>query len=99
MAFASREAAGDTPCSIHSSWGHTMYHPQDALQALRQQKKSSRRRADARTADLDPHLFRDAAQSLRDTSLFDSIPGVMTDFRKVRVPHSSPIERHCVIMT
>ena len=23
MAFASREAAGDTPCSIHSSWGPT----------------------------------------------------------------------------
>ena len=83
MACAFREAAGDTPCSINSSWGHTMYHPQDALQALRQQKKSSRQKADSQTADLDPNLFSDAAQSLRDASLFESIPGVMTDFRKV----------------
>ena len=83
MASASREAAGDTPCSIHSTWGHTMYHPQDALQALRQQKKSSRRKANAQTTDSNPHFFSDAAQSLRDTSHFESIPGVMTDFRKV----------------
>ena len=86
MASASREAAGDTPCSIHSSCGHTMYHPQHALQALRQQKKSSRRKARAQTADPDLHLLGDATQSLRDTSLFESIPGVMTDFRKVRAP-------------
>ena len=83
MASASREAAGDTPCSIHSSWSHTMYHPQDALQALRHKKKSSRRKADAQTAASEPHMFSDAAQSLRDTSLFEGIPGVMTDFRKV----------------
>ena len=85
-AAAFREAAGDTPCSIHSSWGHTLYHPHTALQALAQQKSSRKKKHDSVTdhaSGLPVSAASDAAQLTRDTSLFEAIPGVMTDFRKV----------------
>lgn len=91
VAAAFREAAGSTPCSIHSSWDHTLYSPQEVLQALAQQKSSRRKNKQKDMTDTATELpvqsrgpaVIDAKLLTRDTSLFAAAPGVMTDFRKV----------------
>ena len=63
---------------IHQSWGHTMYHPQDALAAL------SARVSEGRPLAAQPSLVHhDVAAFNRDQQLFRDVPNVMTSFRKV----------------
>lgn len=86
VADAFRESASGLPCSIHSSWGHTMHHPQDAVQALAQQRSSRKKKTKDKTTptiELPSNSASDEMQLTRDISLFEAIPGVMTDFRKV----------------
>ena len=97
VAAAFREAAGGLPCSIHSSWSHTMYHPHDALQALAQHRSSSRVKSKGQTRPGPQTVFPadgDAAQLTRDTSFFKTIPSVMTDFRKVSIYAAAPFRQH-----
>ena len=97
MAAAFTEAAGSVPSSIHASWDHTLYHPQEVLQALAQQKssrkKSKKKHVDTRVAATEAPVPRGspvipAKQLTRDTSIFDAVPGVMSDFRKVCSCHT-----------
>ena len=91
VAAAFREAVGGTPCSIHSIWGHTLYHPQEVLQALAQQKSSRKKTKQKDMTDTTTELpmysrgpaVIDAKLLTRDTSLLAAVPEVMTDFRKV----------------
>jgi hypothetical protein len=97
VAAAFREAAGGIPCSTHTSWSHTMYHPQDAVQALAQHRSSSRARSKGQKRPVAQSAFPpdgDAAQLTRDTSLFKTIPPVMTDFRKVIIYSAAPFKQH-----
>ncbi len=97
MAAAFTEAAGSTSCSVHGSWDHTLYHPQEVLQALAQQKssrkKNKKKHEDMTDAAPEVVLPRGPAvipakQLTRDTSIFEGLPGVMTDFRKVCSCHT-----------
>ena len=69
----------DIPCALHCHWGHTLFHPEDALSALaKMSRKGSKSRAaagDSPAASL-PERFN--AQP----AAFAAIPHVMTDFRK-----------------
>lgn len=97
MAAAFTEAAGSTPCSVHGSWDHTLYHPQEVLQALAQQessrKKKKKKHEDMTDTATEAPVPRGPAvipakQLTRNTSIFEAVPGVMTDFRKVCPCHT-----------
>ena len=68
------------PCALHHYWGHTLFHPQDALSALAAAAAKGRKGSDAAaegsTAEQLPQRLN------ADPALFDAIPAVMTDFRK-----------------
>ena len=74
-----------------------MYHPQDAVQALVQHRSSSRAKSKGQARPGPQTAFPadgDAAQLTRDISFFETIPPVMTDFRKVTVSAAAPFRQH-----
>lgn len=66
---------------VHQFWGHTMYHPQDALAAL--SAPVSKGRPPAAQAS---NIHHGVATFNRDQQLFRDVPPVMTSFRKVSCP-------------
>ena len=73
------------PCALHQYWGHTLFHPEDALAALEAAKGRKGCGAAVRGS---------TAKSLpgrlnADPGIFQLIPAVMTDFRKACNPAGS----------
>ena len=72
------------PCEVHRVWvGHTLFHPEDALPALRAARSE---RGGGRRAAREEDAADTAAGVLpaAGTAAFQVVPHVMTDFRKAR---------------
>ncbi len=62
---------------VHHFWGHTLYHPHNALAALKPPARDSNSQLMSAPDDLDDVRFNDIQ------ALFADVPHVMTNFRKV----------------
>ena len=72
---------------VHQFWGHTLYHPQDALAAFRTPATKGRPSAGSSTDQIVDERLNDCQ------ALFENVPRVMTSFRKVNKPLGT-LKRH-----